>query len=103
MAPRGLSCDAVEVAVMRVAGIRELRENVAAILGGAEPVLVTRHGKLSGLYVPLDDSNRIPDDLRRKLAATLGRHLSARLQSKGLTEGDVLEDFDAHRRRRRGR
>lgn len=86
---------------MRVAGIRELRENVAAILGSAEPVLVTRHGKLSGVYLPLSEPDRLPDDLRLELASVLGKHLSAVLEAKGVSEDDVQEDFDAHRRRRR--
>jgi len=86
---------------MRVAGVRELRGNLAELLDGGEPLLVTRHGKLSGLYLPLDDPDRIPTDLRRELAGVLGRHLSGLLEAKGVTEDDVQEDFDAHRRRRR--
>jgi PHD/YefM family antitoxin component YafN of YafNO toxin-antitoxin module len=86
---------------MRVAGVREIRENVAAILGSHEPVLVTRHGKLSGLYLPLDDPDHLPTDLRLELAGVLGRHLAALLDARDVSEEDVLEDFDAHRRRRR--
>jgi hypothetical protein len=92
-----------EVIAMRVAGVREIRENLATLLGGQEPVLVTRHGKLSGLYLPLDDPDRIPTDLRVEMARVLGRHLDSRLQAAGVTEDAVQEDFDAHRRRRRGR
>ena len=88
---------------MRVAGVREIRENLAAILGGHEPVLVTRHGKLSGLYVPLDDPERVPSDLRREIADVLGRHLSTMLDAGSVTEQAVQDDFDAYRRRRRRR
>jgi len=88
---------------MRVAGVREIRENLAALLGGDEPILVTRHGRLSGLYLPLDDPDRLPDDLRREVAAVLGRHLSSLLESGGVREDDVQEDFDAHCRGRRRR
>ena len=88
---------------MRVAGVREIRENLAALLGGHEPVLVTRHGKLSGLYLPLDDPDRVPTDLRREMALVLGQHLAARLEADGVTEQAVQEDFDAHRRGRRRR
>ena len=88
---------------MRVAGVREIRGNLAALFGGHEPLLVTRHGKLSGLFLPLDDPDRIPTDLRREMAAILGRHLDSLLKAGGVTEHAVQEDFDAHRRRRRGR
>jgi hypothetical protein len=92
-----------EVMPMRVAGVREIRTNIAALFGGHEPVLVTKHGKLSGLYLPLEDPDRVPDDLRREMAGLLGRHLDALLKLNGVTEEVVQEDFDAHRRRRRGR
>ena len=48
---------------MKIAGIRELRAQSATLLGGDEPVLVTKHGKVSGVYLPLED----PDKLKRVL------------------------------------
>jgi PHD/YefM family antitoxin component YafN of YafNO toxin-antitoxin module len=87
---------------MRVAGVREIRNNLAALFGGHEPVLVTKHGKLSGLYLPLDDCDHLPTDLRREIAAVLGRHLDAMLKASEVSEETVLEDFNACRRRGRG-
>jgi PHD/YefM family antitoxin component YafN of YafNO toxin-antitoxin module len=86
---------------MKVAGIRELRANSADFFGSSEPVLVTRHGKVSGVYVPLDEPDRLPDDLRRELVAVLGRHLAKVLEHKGITEREIAEDFHAYRQRRR--
>lgn len=86
---------------MKVAGIRELRAKSAALFGSGEPVLVTRHGKVSGVYVPLDEPDRLPDDLRRELVAVLGRHLAKGLERKGVTEREIAEDFHAYRQRRR--
>jgi len=86
---------------VKVAGIRELRAKSAALFGSGEPVLVTKHGKVSGVYVPLNEPDRLPDDLRRELAVVLGRHLTKLLERKGITERDIAEDFHAHRRRRR--
>lgn len=84
---------------MKVAEICELRRST--LFGGDEPVLVTRHGRVSGLYVPLDGPKHLPEDVPRELARVLGRHLSALLEIQGVTEKDIQEDFDAHRRRRR--
>lgn len=86
---------------MKVTGIRELRTRTAVLLGSGEPVLVTKHGKVSGVYVPLDEPDRLPDDLRRELTGVVGKHLAKALQRKGVTERDVKEDFRAYRRRRR--
>ena len=86
---------------MKVAGMRELRAKSAALFGSGESVLVTRHGRVFGVYVPLDEPDRLPDDLRRELAGVVGRHLAEVLKRKGVAERDITEDFDAHRRRRR--
>ena len=86
---------------MKVTGIRELRTRTAVLLGSGEPVLVTKHGKVSGVYVPLDEPDRLPDDLLRELTGVVGKHLAKALQRRGVTERDVKEDFHAYRRRRR--
>jgi PHD/YefM family antitoxin component YafN of YafNO toxin-antitoxin module len=86
---------------MKIAGIRELRAKSADLLGGDEPVLVTRHGHVSGVYLPLEDPDRLPLDLRRELSAVLGRHLSRLLEAQGVTEDRVADDFRAHRRSHR--
>lgn len=86
---------------MRIAGIRELRAKTAALIGGKEPVIVTHHGKISGLYLPLEDPDRIPTDLRLELARVLGGHLSKVARDKGATEGRIQKDFNAYRRGRR--
>ena len=83
---------------MRIAGIRELRTKTASLLGGKEPVIVTHHGKISGLYLPLEDPDRIPTDLRLELARVLGKHLARVAQTTGIREGEVQKDFDAYRR-----
>jgi hypothetical protein len=86
---------------MRVAGIREIRSKMAQLLAGDEPLLVTRHGKVSGLYLPLEDADRVPQDLRRELGHVLSAHLARQLAAGGGTEKEILKDFDAFRRRRR--
>ncbi len=86
---------------MRVAGISEIRSKTAALLGGNEPVLVTRHGKISGLYLPLGDADRIPQGLRRELGRMLSAHLANQLAASGRREEEVQLDFAAFRRRRR--
>ena len=86
---------------MRMAGVRDFRAHLTRYVSGEEPVLLTRHGKVSGLYLPLEDASRVPDDLRRELASVLGAHLSRLLEERGVSEKELEEGFRAHRRRRR--
>ncbi|MGD0090575.1 MAG: hypothetical protein ABSE73_11705 [Planctomycetota bacterium] len=86
---------------MKTAGIRELHARSAEIFGGREPVLVTRRGHLSGIYLPLDEPHRLPLDLRRELSTVLGRYLARCLDKQGVSEQQIAEDFRAYRRRRR--
>ena len=65
------------------------------------PVLLTRHSKVSGLYLPLKDPTRVPDDLRRELATVLSAHMSRLLEAQNMSKQEIKEDFRAHRGRRR--
>jgi hypothetical protein len=84
-----------------MAGVRDFRAHLTRYVSGEEPVLLTRHGKVSGLYLPLEDASRIPDDLRRELASVLGTHLARLFEARGVSERELEKDFRAHRRRRR--
>jgi len=66
-----------------------------------QPVLVTREGKISGLYLPLENPDQIPGDLRGDLISAVGRHIAGALEAKGVREEEILENFDDFRRRRR--
>lgn len=90
-----------EVKPMKMAGIREVREKSAAYLGGSEPFFVTKHGKISGVYIPLESPDRLPDDWRREIGKILSYHFAKLLESKGISDRDIREDFRAFRGRRR--
>ena len=92
-----------EVIPMKMAGIREVREKTAAYLSGSEPFLVTKHGKISGVYIPLESPDRLPDDWRREIGKILSLHFARLLESKGVSDRDISEDFRAFRGRRRRR
>jgi hypothetical protein len=84
---------------MGIAGMRKLE--APTLLAGDEPVLITRGGKISGLYLPLKDPDQISDDLRRDLISAVGRYLAGAIEAKGAREEEILEDFDGFRRHRR--
>lgn len=88
---------------MKMAGIREVRAKCAGYLGGAEPFLVTKHGKVSGVYIPLESPDQLPDDWRREIGKSLSYHFARLLELKGITDRDIQEDFRAFRSHRRRR
>ena len=88
---------------MKIAGVREVRSKFARYVGGAEPFLVTKHGKVSGVYIPLESPDQLPDDWRREIGQSLSIHFARVLESKGVRERDIREDFRAFRRHRRRR
>ena len=85
---------------MQMAGARQFRDKAAGYLNGDEPVLITKHGKISGLYLPLESSSTIPENLRKDLARVLGRHLQDLMDLQKIKEEDIQEDFREHRRHR---
>jgi hypothetical protein len=89
--------------LMKMAGIREVRAKSADYLGGSEPFLVTRHGKVSGVYIPLNSPDALPDDWRREIGHSLSVHFARLLESREITDRDIREDFRAFRRHRRRR
>jgi hypothetical protein len=86
---------------MRVAGVREFRSRAPELVKGNELVFVTRHGKLSGLLVPLGEPQELPVELRRELLTRLGTGIANHLKRRGVSEAKVLRDFEAWRKARR--
>jgi len=86
---------------MRVAGVREFRSRAPELVKGDELVFVTRHGKLSGLLVPLSEPQELPVELRRELLTRLGAGIARQLKAHGVSEAKVLRDFEAWRKARR--
>jgi antitoxin (DNA-binding transcriptional repressor) of toxin-antitoxin stability system len=86
---------------MRVAGVREFRSRAPELVKGEELVFVTRHGKLSGLLVPLSEPLELPVELRQELLTRLGVSIASHLKARGVTEAKVQRDFKAWRKARR--
>jgi len=84
---------------MRVVGVREFRDDVTKLLKERVPVLIMRRSKVAGVYVPLDDGD-LSLELRRDMQLTLAQKIQASLKAKGLTEQDILDDFEATRKAR---
>ena len=85
---------------MRVVTIRDFRDRATEMMRADEVLLVTRDGRPAGFFLPWALPH-VPDDIRRGLYEELSARARHHLEEQGVTEEEVLADFDAARRSRR--
>jgi hypothetical protein len=79
-------------AEISTAGIRDIRDELSADpLDSEAPVAITRHGETVGHSYPAH-KRPTAEQLRRLREA--GARLQAALEEKGLTEEDLVKDFE---------
>jgi len=83
---------------MKVASVREFKDRATQYLKDREPILVTRHGKVAGLYLPIEHAEKIPFDLRKELIVRLGEAISRSLGDRGISEDELTGDFKAFKK-----
>ncbi len=88
---------------MKVATVREFRDKATSYFKEEEPILVTRHGKVTGLYLPIEHPDSFPIELRKELLIRLGESISRSLSKKGVSEEKLLADFETFKKARRRR
>ena len=75
-------------------GVREFRKDLSDYIDQSEPVTVTRHGRTVGLFIP------VQRDRKAEIAAYVqaAAKANALLSELGMTEDEVLTEFEALRR-----
>ena len=86
---------------MKFTTVKEFRDQATKFLRSRDPVFITRRGKPAGIYVPLEEQEDFPLDFRKELMLALVTKVKKSLQEHGLTEQDVLSDFETTRQARR--
>ncbi|MCL5985973.1 MAG: type II toxin-antitoxin system Phd/YefM family antitoxin [Actinobacteria bacterium] len=86
---------------MKVTSIRDFRDKATAYFKEDEPILITRHGKVAGLYIPLEDADSIPLEVRKELLYKFGEYISRNLEKSEAKEEDIIADFTRFRKARR--
>ena len=79
---------------MRISTVREFRDHATGLLRSKDPILVTRRGRLAGVFFPCPEST-LPIELKRELFPVLSAELRRQIKKRGLTEDDVLADFES--------
>jgi hypothetical protein len=85
---------------MRISTVREFRDNASGMLRGKDPILVTRRGKLAGIFFPRPEAT-LPVELKREMFGILSTEIGRQLRKRGVSEEEVLEDFAAWRQAKR--
>lgn len=88
---------------MKVATVREFRDKATTYFKDEEPILVTRHGKVTGLYLPIEHPESFPLELRKELLIRLGESISRSLEKRGVTEEKLIAGFQSFKKTRRRR
>ena len=85
---------------MRISTVREFRDQATGLLRSKTPILVTRRGRLAGIFFPRPELS-LPLELKRELYGMLSADVARDLKKRGVSEDDVLADFAATRGKRR--
>lgn len=85
---------------MKTATIRQFRDHATSLLKQEEPIIVTRHGKIVGFFLPAGGEN-LPLEIKKELFATLTDEIRSTMKERGLAEDAILADFEKTRKTRR--
>ncbi|WP_062309870.1 hypothetical protein [Alicyclobacillus sendaiensis] len=85
---------------MKMVSIREFRDHATDYFRSKEPLLVMRGSKPAGVFLPWDEALLPSDDFKRVLYDRLTKELQKEMADKGISEEEVLADFEAHRKDR---
>ena len=83
---------------MEFATVKEFRDQATKFLRSRDPIVVTRRGKPAGIYISLQEEGDLPFEFRRELMLALVGQVKRSLQEHGLSEQDILNDFETTRK-----
>jgi len=85
---------------MRISTVREFRDEATGLLRSKDPVLVTRRGRVAGVFFPCPQET-LPIEMKREMFTMLSSAIARQIKKRGLAERVILTDFEKWRRERR--
>jgi hypothetical protein len=85
---------------MRISTVRDFRDRATTLFRSEDPILVTRRGKVAGVFLPWKGES-LPVDFKRELFAMLTAEIARQLKKKRVSEKAILQDFDRWKKARR--
>ena len=85
---------------MKISTVREFRDNATVLLRSKDQILVTRRGRVAGVFFPWPEAT-LPIELKRELFSVLSSEVRRQIKPRGLREEEVVADFESCRKSRR--
>ena len=85
---------------MKVSTVREFRDNATGLLRSKDPILVTRRGRLAGIFFPSPEGS-FPLELKREMFSLLSSEIARQIKKRGMAEEQILSDFERWRKNKR--
>jgi hypothetical protein len=85
---------------MKISSVREFRDNATGFLRSKDPILVTRRGRLAGVFFPCPEGT-LPIELKREIFTIFSDEMRRQVKKRGLSEDEIAEDFKSWRKTRR--
>jgi len=85
---------------MTISSIREFRDKATVLLKSRDPILVTRRGRLAGVFFPWPEVT-LPLELKREMFSVLSEEVRRQVKKRGLSEDEIISDFELWRKKRR--
>lgn len=82
---------------MRVSTVRDFRDNATGLLRSKDPILVTRRGRLAGIFFPWPEGT-MPIELKREVFSVLSEQIRREVSKAGLSEDEIVADFESWRK-----
>ena len=71
---------------MRISTVREFRDDATSLLRSKAPILVTRRGRLAGVFFPCPEST-LPLEFKKELFSVLSAEVSRQAKKRRLNGG----------------
>jgi hypothetical protein len=85
---------------MKISTVREFRDNATGLMRSKDPILVTRRGRLAGIFFPHPEAT-LPLELKRELFALLSSQIARQIKKRGISEEEIETDFHRWRKNKR--
>lgn len=78
------------MAALKQVGVREFRDHATKYLSGAEPIAVSKHGRIIGVYTPMQRDQEAVE----RAVDQLGRTVNRILEETGMSEDELVDLLD---------